>query len=153
VPRPPFVASGRVGEAQLAALQEVLAHPEVSRRTPVVLIHHPPVDDRIRIARLRDGLVDAERLRGVLSTLARGLVLFGHLHARVRHRLRTAAGALDVICASGAALDHPAAAVRAGFNAYTIGDDGSIASAEAHVVSPGGRALERMPLVESPGGT
>jgi 3',5'-cyclic AMP phosphodiesterase CpdA len=150
VPRPPFVASGRVGEAQLAALEQILAHPEVARRTPVVLIHHPPVDGRIRLARLRDGLVDAERLRMVLSPLARGLVLYGHFHVRVRDRLRTAAGILDVIGASGAALDHPSPTVRAGFNLYAIEDDGSLASAVAHVVVPGGRTLERMPLRERP---
>lgn len=153
VPRPPFVASGHVGRAQLAALEQVLAHPEVIRRTPVVLIHHPPVDGRVRILQLRDGLVDAERLRRALSPLARGLVLFGHLHLRVRGHLRTAAGSLDVVGASGAALDHPDPAVRAGFNAYTIGDDGSVVSAVAHVLAPGGRTLEleRVPLVESPG--
>jgi 3',5'-cyclic AMP phosphodiesterase CpdA len=152
VPRPPFFASGRVGGVQLAALEEILAHPEVVRRTPVVLIHHPPVDGRIRLAQLRDGLVDAQRLRRVLSSLARGLVLFGHLHLRVHHRLRTDRGALDVIGASGAALDHPDLAVRAGFNAYAIGDDGSVVSAEAHVLAPGGRTLEPMPLLVSPGG-
>jgi 3',5'-cyclic AMP phosphodiesterase CpdA len=152
VPRPPFVASGRVGGAQLAALERVLAHPEVARRTPVVLIHHPPVDGRIRLAQLRDGLVDAEQLRRVLSPLARGLVIFGHLHVRVRRRLRTTAGSLDVIGASGAALVHPDAAVRAGFNAYAIGDDGSLASAEAHVLSPNGHMFERLPLIESAGG-
>jgi 3',5'-cyclic AMP phosphodiesterase CpdA len=150
VPRPPFVASGRVGGAQLAALEEALAHPEVARRTPVVLIHHPPVDGRIRLLRLRDGLVDAERLRRVLSPLARGLVLFGHLHVRVRLRLQTPAGALDVVGASGAALDHPHPAVRAGFNAYAIRDDGTVA-AEAHVVAPDGRTLERAPLPEARG--
>lgn len=151
VPRPPFVASGRVGGIQLAALEEVLAHPEVARRTPVVLIHHPLVDNRIRLAQLRDGLVDAARLRAALSPLARGLVLYGHVHVRVRHLLRTAAGALDVIGASGAALDHPNPSVRAGFNAYSIDDDGSVASAEAYVVVPGGGTLERMPLSGSPG--
>jgi 3',5'-cyclic AMP phosphodiesterase CpdA len=152
VPRPPFVASGRVGEAQLAALREVLARPEVARRTPVVLVHHPPVDGRIRAARLRDGLVDAERLRAALSPLARGLVLFGHFHLRVRHRVRTAAGDLDVIGASGAALDHPHPAVRAGFNAYAIRDDGSLASAEAFVLARDGRTLERTPIPGSAGG-
>lgn len=151
VPRPPFVASGRVGEVQLAALEEVLAHPEVARRTPVVLLHHPPVDGRIRLAQLRDGLVDAERLRRTLSPLPRGLVLFGHLHVRVCHRLRTAAGVLDAIGASGAALDHPSRAVRAGFNAYAIADDGSVLSAEAHVLAPDGGTLERVPLLERPG--
>jgi 3',5'-cyclic AMP phosphodiesterase CpdA len=151
VPRPPFVASGRVGEVQLAALREILAHPEVARRTPVVLIHHPPVDGRLRLAQLRDGLVDAEQLRRVLSPLTRGLVLFGHLHVRVRRRLRTASGTLDVLGASGAALDHPHPAVRAGFNAYALRDDGSVASAEAHVIAPGGRTLERLPNLERPG--
>ena len=152
VPRPPFVASGRIGAPQLTALAEILAHPEVVRRTPVLLLHHPPVDDRARLARLRDGLVDAEALRRVLSGLRRGLVLFGHLHVRVRCRLATAAGALDVICASGAALDHPDPAVRAGYNVYEIADDGSIASAAAHVVAlGGGDALERALLTASPG--
>lgn len=150
VPQPPFVASGRVGKSQLAAIEELLAHPEVARRTPVVLIHHPPVDRRIRLAQLRDGLVDAERLRSALSPLARGLVLFGHLHVRVRRSLDTAAGVLEAIGASGAALDHPHPAVRAGYNAYTLRDDGTVASAEAHVVASDGRTLVRMPLVETP---
>lgn len=44
VPRPPFIASGRVGTTPLAALQQIVTHPEVSRRTPVVLVHHPPVE-------------------------------------------------------------------------------------------------------------
>jgi hypothetical protein len=94
--------------------------------------------------------VDAERLREVLSPLARGLVLFGHLHVRVRRRLRTAAGALDAIGASGAALDHPHPAVRAGFNAYALRDDGTLASAEAHVIAPDGGALERIALEAGP---
>jgi len=145
VPRPPFVASGRVGDAQLAALEAVLAHPEVALRTPVVLLHHPPVDDRFCVERLRDGLTDAERLRRVLSRLARGLVLYGHVHIRLRRQMRTAAGALEVIAASGAALDHPNQAVRAGFNAYAIADDG-VASAEAYVLASDGRTLERTPL-------
>ncbi len=146
VPRPPFVASGRLGATQLAALEELLAHPEVGRRTPVVLVHHPPVDDRIRLRVLRDGLVDAERLRAALAPLSRGLVLFGHLHVRVRRPLRTAAGCLDAIAASGAALDNPDPAVRAGFNAYAIEDDGRLVAAEAHVVAPDGRTLRRIPL-------
>jgi 3',5'-cyclic AMP phosphodiesterase CpdA len=151
VPRPPFVAAGLLGDAQLAALRSVLAHPQVARRTPVILVHHPPVDSRIRLAQLRDGLVDAAALRKALAPLARGLVLFGHLHVRVRCLLRTATGALDVIGASGAALDHPDPSVRAGFNLYRIEEDGSIASVEAHVVDPSGTAVERAGIVEGAG--
>ncbi len=135
VPRPPFIAAGYVGHAQLEAFEAVLAHPEVQRRTSIVLIHHPPVDTRPRIAQLRDGLVDAAPLRSSLARLPRGLVLFGHLHVRVRCGLPTSSGSLDVIGASGAALDSPDMSVRAGFNLYEF-DDGSLVSIEAHVFDP-----------------
>ncbi len=135
VPRPPFIAAGYVGHAQLEAIEAVLAHPEVRKRTSIVLIHHPPVDTRPRIAQLRDGLVDAAALRSSLARLPRGLVLFGHLHVRVRCGLPTSSGKLDVIGASGAALDSPDMSVRAGFNLYEF-DDGSLASVEAHVFDP-----------------
>lgn len=146
VPRPPFVASGLVGPAQLGALQTVLAHPEVARRTPVFLLHHPPVDRRLLLERLRDGLVDANRLLALFSSLERGLVLHGHVHRRARARVPTARGWVDVIAASGAALDHRNLAVRAGFNAYAIADDGSLVSADAMIVSADGRSLEQMPM-------
>jgi 3',5'-cyclic AMP phosphodiesterase CpdA len=135
VPRPPFIAAGYVGPAQLEAFEAVLAHPEVQRRTPIVLIHHPPVDPRPRIEQLRDGLVDAAALRRSLARLPRGLVLFGHLHVRVRCELPTLSGKLEVIGASGAALDHPDSSVRAGFNLYEF-DDATLASVEAQVVDP-----------------
>ena len=151
VPRPPFIAAGFVGTAQLAALGRLLSHPDVARRTPVILIHHPPVDSRIRLAQLRDGLVDAASFRKAVAPLARGLVLFGHLHVRVRCVLRTAAGALDVIGASGAALDHPDPSVRAGFNLYEIDDDGRIATVEARVVDPSGGPLRETSIAERPG--
>lgn len=150
VPRPPFVAAGYVGQPQLEALEAVLAHPEVRRRTPVVLIHHPPADARPRFAQLRDGLVDGAALRTVLRQLSHGVVLFGHLHVRARCQLRTTGGRVDVISASGAALDHPDMAIRAGFNRYEIDAAGKVASAEAHVVNACGTGLEIMPIGEGP---
>jgi 3',5'-cyclic AMP phosphodiesterase CpdA len=136
VPRPPFVSAGYVGRPQLEALREILAQPAVQQRTPVVLIHHPPVDTRPRLTRLRDGLVDAAALRAVLRTLAHGLVLFGHLHVRRRCSWPTPSGTLEVIGASGAALDHRDPSIRAGFNLYTLDEGGRLASVEAHVLDP-----------------
>ncbi len=148
VPRPPFVSAGYVGHAQLEALASVLAHPEVRRRTPIVLIHHPLVDQRLRLLQLRDGLVDAAALRRVLAPLERALVLYGHKHFRLRRSLATAAGRLDVIGASGAALDHPDASVRAGFNLYELDASGRLASAEAHVLDPGTGRLQPAAIAE-----
>jgi 3',5'-cyclic AMP phosphodiesterase CpdA len=146
VPRPPFVSAGYAGHAQLEALARVLAHPEVRRRTPIVLIHHPPMDSRFRVFQLRDGLVDSPALRRVLSPLARGLVLYGHTHFRLRRTLATPTGRLDVIGASGAALDHPHAAVRAGFNLYEIDAGGELVCAEAHVLDAAGERLVPAPI-------
>jgi 3',5'-cyclic AMP phosphodiesterase CpdA len=150
VPRPPFVSAGHLGHAQLEALRATLAHPEVARRTPVVLVHHDPLDAGLRLEQLRSGLVDAKALRATLSPLPRGLVLFGHLHVRRRSRMRTAAGALEVLCASGAGLDHPDERVRAGFNLYTLGDGGELASVAAQVVDPatGGLRGTQLPMAQ-----
>jgi len=134
VPRPPFIAAGFLGRNQLEALQRVLVHPEVARRLPVILVHHAPIDSRPRWQQLRDGLVDAAALRATLMSLARGLVLFGHIYVRVRGTLRTNAGALDVVSASGAALDHPDLSIRAGFNRYDVNDDGRIVRIAAMAV-------------------
>jgi 3',5'-cyclic AMP phosphodiesterase CpdA len=146
VPRPPFVSAGYLGHGQLESLGRVLAHPEVARRTPVVLIHHDPIDAPLRIEQLRSGLVDARALREALQSLARGLVLFGHLHIRRHDRLRTTAGALDVVCATGASLDHPSDRVRAGFNRYEIDDAGRILSIETYVLDPATFVLKGRPL-------
>jgi 3',5'-cyclic AMP phosphodiesterase CpdA len=150
VPRPPFVAAGYLGHEQLDALTAVLAHPEVTRRTVIVLLHHPPVDTRPRLVQLRDGLVDGAALRRVLGRLAHGLVLFGHLHVRGRCTLETPFGTLDVIGASGAALDHPHPAVRAGFNVYEFSNDGTLTGVHAQVIDPASGDLRRQVVTSFP---
>lgn len=150
VPRPPFIAAGLLGKEQLAALDRVLAHPEVAMRTPVVLLHHPPVDDRPMRKQRRDGLVDGGALRASLAPLARGLVLFGHLHVRTRRALLTATGSLDVVSSSGGALDHDDPMIRSGFNLYEVDDDGRIATIEAHVIDEAGIGTRRVEIVPKP---
>ena len=93
-------------------------------------------------------MVDAGSLRRTLQGLSRGLVLYGHTHIRVRCRLPTASGILDVVSASGAALDHRDEAVRAGFNRYEFDDDGRIVSVEAHVIDPSGQRLRLTAITE-----
>jgi 3',5'-cyclic AMP phosphodiesterase CpdA len=149
VPRPPFVSAGYVGPAQLEALARVFAHPEVARRTPVVVIHHGPIDSWVWLEQLRTGLIDASAVRRYLKPLGRGLVLYGHLHLRSRHRLSTPSGQLEVVCASGAALDHPHDGVRAGYNLYEIADDGRIISIQSQVIAAAAPHFERVELALS----
>ncbi len=146
VPRPPFISGGYLGRAQLTALERVLAHPEVARRTPVLLLHHSPFDSRSRLWQLQGGLVDAPALRAALQPLTRGLVLYGHLHVRGRRRLATAHGALDGVSASAAPLEHPDPRVRAGYNLYVLDERGELASVEAHVLDAEGRRFTSSPL-------
>ena len=60
-PRPPFVASGSLGGAQLSALRRALAHPEVMKRTVVLLQHHP-WHNKGRMHWLLEGLWDVEEM-------------------------------------------------------------------------------------------
>ncbi len=77
VPSPLFMAWGRVGDAQRAALDTALAE---ARGFRCVLIHHPPLP---AMTSRRKGLVDAAALSRVLARRGAELVLHGHVHRNV----------------------------------------------------------------------
>lgn len=137
VPRPPLVASGELGETQLAALRRALAHPEVASRTPVVLVHHPIHNPPSRGKTYLEGLVDADSLRAELGEVARGLILHGHLHRRIHRSVLTRRGVLDAVGATSASLFHEHDDRMAGFNVYDVADDGAIAGIGAYRFDPG----------------
>jgi len=58
----------------------------------------------------------------------------------------TSAGAIHVVSASGASLEHADDRIRAGFNLYTIGGDGAIRSIEAQVLDPMSQAFRHYDL-------
>jgi 3',5'-cyclic AMP phosphodiesterase CpdA len=132
LPRLPLVASGALGRAQLDALARVLEHPEVQRRTPVLLQHHPIHNPQSLVKRALEGLHDASDEAHLLRKVARGLILHGHLHRRVHQRLQTDAGYIDAVGATSASLLHDSDERMAGFNVYEVSADGAIASIESH---------------------
>jgi len=77
VPTAPFLATGRLGQRQLARLAEALEQTRGSFR--VVLIHHPPLSPARRFFRR---LVDGADLRRVLAEMGAELLLHGHDHRR-----------------------------------------------------------------------
>jgi 3',5'-cyclic AMP phosphodiesterase CpdA len=75
VPSGPFMATGRLGSAQLAALEQLLqsiAHEQLFR---VLLVHHP-----LRSANRMKRLTDAKDLIALLARHGVELILHGHDH-------------------------------------------------------------------------
>jgi 3',5'-cyclic AMP phosphodiesterase CpdA len=126
VPRLPLVAAGEFGRKQLDALAQLLKHPEVRSRTPVILQHHPWHNPPEQMRRLLEGLYDAEAEADLLQHVEQGLLLHGHLHRRVRRTLRTSAGHIDAVGATSASLLHEREDRMAGFNVYEIDGNGAI---------------------------
>ncbi len=141
VPRPPGMASGKLGKLQLLALHALLAHAEVRARTPVILLHHPWHRPPNPAKALLNGLEDAGELHQVLDGLRAGLLLHGHLHVRVHRTIPTARGRIDAIGATSASLAIDAADRRAGYNLYHV-DDAGLARVEAFRLDDHGARLE-----------
>jgi 3',5'-cyclic AMP phosphodiesterase CpdA len=129
--RPPFFASGRLGDEQLVALGEILASDDVKGRLPIVVLHHPVHNPPTWLKTHLEGLADAERLKQLLLPLSRGLLLHGHLHRRIHRTVATYGGHFDALGATSASLVHPSPARMGGYNLYEVSDDGSIASLES----------------------
>jgi 3',5'-cyclic AMP phosphodiesterase CpdA len=146
VPRPPLVAAGELGRAQIAALARVLAHPEVARRTVVLAMHHPGVHRWSRVKTYLEGLRDAAALAVAMQPIARGLLLHGHLHRRIQRDIATETGLVRQVGATSASLHHEAADRMAGFNLYELGET-SVARVRAWVYAPetGAFHLESVP--------
>lgn len=147
VPRLPLMAAGELGRPQLAALDRALAHPEVKRRTAVLLLHHPVHNPPSLVRTAFEGLWDAPALRQRLDRIRRGLVLHGHLHERMR---RPVNANVVAVCAASASLHNADEHRMAGFNLYEIDDaSGEVRTIEAHVYDPrtGKFAIVPIPLV------
>jgi 3',5'-cyclic AMP phosphodiesterase CpdA len=130
VPTGPFLATGRLGDRQLARLAEALEQTQGSFRT--VLIHHPPLGSARRFFRR---LVDAADLRRVLAVKGAELLLHGHDHCRALVWLHGAGNkkipAIGVPSASAHAKH--AGEDPAGYNIFRI--EGSASSWRCETVS------------------
>lgn len=75
LPTAPLLARGRLGDAQLARLEQLLESEGKAGRTRIVMLHHPPAIGAIG---WRKALADAPALRAVLRRAGAELVLHGH---------------------------------------------------------------------------
>lgn len=123
-PSPVPFADGRLGSAQLAALEARL---QAERgRFRVLLVHHPLLPQRMDFLRR---LRDRDKLQAVLARTGAELVLHGHEHRDLRAELPGPDGPIPVIgVGSGTYYSQkkdPGPAARARYNVYTVERSGA----------------------------
>jgi 3',5'-cyclic AMP phosphodiesterase CpdA len=126
VPTWPFLATGRLGDAQLKAFRALLK--DTAGLARVVMIHHPPMRGG-KAPRLR-GLDDAGAFEGIVAECGAELVLHGHTHRVMGHALpsratRNAQGFAPVLGAPSASARAPDAAHRACYYVIDLDKDGA----------------------------
>ena len=125
VPTLPFLATGRLGAAQLDAFRAMLK--ETAGLARIVMIHHPPM--RGGKAPLLRGLDDARAFEAVIGEAGAEAILHGHTHRAMAHALpsratRNAAGFVPVLGAPSASARTPDAAHRACYYLIDLDRDG-----------------------------
>lgn len=120
VPTPPLMATGRLGYAQLTALERILAGLSTEQTFRVLLIHHP-LCSKSRAKRL----TDSSDLLAVLKQSGVELILHGHDHVHSTVWIEGPQGAIPAVgVPSASAVAHgryPAAA----YNLFSIERDGA----------------------------
>jgi 3',5'-cyclic AMP phosphodiesterase CpdA len=88
------LATGALGEAQLARLEHLLETGIDSKLCRILLLHHPPTQGAVSVRR---SLTDASALRAVLRRQGVDLVLHGHGHRTLIGALEGPSGPIPVV--------------------------------------------------------
>lgn len=117
IPTAPFLATGKLGKAQLLELERLLKVTRKEGRFRVVLIHHPPVGRHSP----HEVLTDAKAFCAVVARGGAELVLHGHKHKAMMQKIAGPDGSVNVIGVPSAS--NPGASPERGgaYNIYRIG--------------------------------
>ncbi len=105
IPTAPFTAFGRLGAAQLAALDSVLTELGAQGVCRVLLLHHPPAGPDAE--EWREGLHGHEDFARVLAARGAELVLHGHTHHWALRHLPGPGGTAIPVLSAGSASAFP----------------------------------------------
>jgi 3',5'-cyclic AMP phosphodiesterase CpdA len=123
---PLFMATGRLGEQQIARAAELLDEMRVANLFRVVMIHHPPVASSSHHKRL----IDAAAFRQAIAAVGAELVIHGHDHVHSRAWIAGNGGRVPVVgvpsASASAGMKHAGA-----YNLYSIGGSPDAWSCEA----------------------
>ena len=130
---PVFMATGKLGEAQLQRLDGLLQQAATEGQMVVLLIHHPPLPG---MTNWRKALTDARALEAILKRYPPALIFYGHLHHNHEQQLGDArvyctAAASSISDASYRVIDiedkDDSWAFRMRLKSVDIGGDGELA--------------------------
>lgn len=114
LPSLPLLATGTLGEAQISAVEAMLAGAAAEGLARVVLVHHPPGET----TSWRRALSDRDALGAALSRSGVELVLYGHNHRHETVRIGTAR--ILALGAPAASAAYGTAMEPAGWHAIAI---------------------------------
>jgi 3',5'-cyclic AMP phosphodiesterase CpdA len=117
IPTAPFLATGKLGKAQLLELEHLLKITGEECRFRVILIHHPPAGRHSP----HEILIDAKAFCAVVAREGAELVLHGHKHKAMMQKIKGPGGDVNVIGVPSAS--NPGANPERGgaYNVYRIG--------------------------------
>jgi 3',5'-cyclic AMP phosphodiesterase CpdA len=140
---PWFTAYGRVGDAQLARLDQVLADPRLAGKVRIVAVHHPPAGRAAKsvIRGLRDHAAFAE----VIAKHGADLIVHGHEHRDMREVLAGPAGDVPVRGVASGTYYHDKPHRTARYRIYEI-EDGKISGDHVRVWRPDDKRFEAEPV-------
>ncbi len=128
VPTPFFIASGRLGQRQLSACEQILVETGKRGLVRVVLIHHPPLSRPSNVAR---GLADARDFEAMLWRTGAELVIHGHEHKLSVTHLKGNGRPVPIVGVPSASIKRGLAHHRAAYNLYEISGSGRDCTIEA----------------------
>jgi 3',5'-cyclic AMP phosphodiesterase CpdA len=136
VETPLFMATGRLGEAQIARAAAMLARLGEARLFRVVMIHHPPVS---AASSHHKRLIDAAALRETIAAAGAELIIHGHDHVRSLAWLpgRGAGARVAVIGVPSASAVAGTRHEAAAYNLYRIGEGAGPGAWSCEVISRG----------------
>ena len=122
VPMPPLMASGKVGDEQVARLRALVADEPPEVRVRVVLVHHN-LHRKAGLADRSSRLLDRQLLIGTLRDIDATMVLHGHTHTPSQfHVAGRADGSQIAVIGSGSSTWHMPSKNKFGhFNVIDIG--------------------------------
>ncbi|MFN3200623.1 MAG: metallophosphoesterase family protein [Bradymonadia bacterium] len=134
IPTPVFMATGEVGDAQLARVKAAFEHPEVAKRFPLMMLHHPLLPDETRKMDRTRRLLDAHKVIDTIAGLGAhqpGAVVHGHNHAWRRGVVPGTQVPILQVASGSRHSSHSTAE----FHIYVI-TNGALDRIERHIFSP-----------------